>query len=305
MTTQTLGFIGLGNMGAPMASRLVAAGYDVIVHDLSQAAVEALVAQGARSAESALAVANEAETILISLPTPPVVEAVTLGAQGLVHGTAVKRIVDLSTTGPKTEMLVAEGLEKANISLIDCPVSGGVAGAKKGTLALMAAGDRGAFDATSEALGALGRVIYVGPKPGQAQTMKLINNICSLSALAITSEAMAVGAKAGLDADTMIEVLNAGSGRSSATVDKVPRCVLSGSFDFGFPVALSAKDTRLFLDEAERMGIPVIVANAVRQLLAVTAGTFGPEVDMTYIARTLEQWAGTEIRGQAANTAAQ
>ncbi len=212
----------------------------------------------------------------------------------------VKRVVDLSTTGPKAEMDLAEILSEAGIALIDSPVSGGVAGAKKGTLALMAAGPTAHFTVVEPMLLALGKVIRVAEEPGKAQVMKLINNICSAAALAITSEAMVMGAKAGLDADVMIEVLNAGSGRTSASVDKIPRFVLPRSFDFGFAIALSLKDIRLCLEEAERLGVPMLVGNAVRMLFSITKADLGPDADMTAIIRPLEQWADTQVRGKAA-----
>lgn len=298
MKKDVLGFVGLGNMGGPMASRLLEAGYDLIVYDRSDEILKALAAKGARIATSAADVAGQAATVLISLPTPEVVRAVCLGPDGLSSGSAVRTVVDLSTTGPQTEAEVGKALKAANINLIDCPVSGGVAGAKKGTLALMASGDRAAYDALTPALLNLGKVFYVGAEPGMAQTMKLVNNICSAAALAITSEAMVLGAKAGLDADTMIEVLNAGSGRSSATVDKIPRFVLPRTFDFGFAVGLSTKDIRLCVEEGERLGVPMMVASAVRQLFSITKAEFGHDSDMTSIIRTIEQWADVEVKGK-------
>ncbi|PWE55835.1 oxidoreductase [Metarhizobium album] len=298
MSKTVLGFVGLGNMGAPMASRLIDAGYELVIYDRSEAALQALVAKGARAAASPAAVASEAETVLISLPTPDVVKLVCTGADGLSSGTKIRRIVDLSTTGPQAEADVATRLQGTDIKLIDCPVSGGVAGASKGSLALMASGDRDAFDLLVPVLENLGKVFYVGAEPGMAQTMKLINNICSAAALAITSEAMVLGAKAGLEAETMIDVLNAGSGRNSASVDKIPRFVLPRTFDFGFAVGLSAKDIRLCVEEGERLGVPMMVASAVRQLFSITRSEFGHDADMTAVIRTVEQWAGAEVKGK-------
>src|SRR5690606_32030444 len=199
------------------------------------------------------------------------------------HPGTVARVVDLSTTGPRAEMDLAEVLAAAGIALIDSPVSGGVAGAKKGTLALMAAGPSPHFETVEPLLKALGKVIRVADEPGKAQVMKLINNICSAASLAITSEAMVMGAKAGLDADVMIEVLNAGSGRTSASADKIPRFVLPRGFDFGFAIALSLKDIRLCLEEAERLGCQMLVGNAVRTLFSITRAQLGEGADMTEI----------------------
>lgn len=293
-----VGFVGLGNMGRPMAERIIGAGYGLVVNDRAQAAVAALTDAGANAAASLDDLAGRVETVFLSLPTPEVVLAV--GRALAANPGIVKRVVDLSTTGPKAEMDLDEILSQAGIALIDSPVSGGVAGAKKGSLALMAAGSPAHFAVVEPMLLALGKVIRVADEPGKAQVMKLINNICSAAALAITSEAMVMGAKAGLDADVMIEVLNAGSGRTSASVDKIPRFVLPRGFDFGFAIALSLKDIRLCLEEADRLGVPMLVGNAVRMLFSITKADLGPDADMTAIIRPLEQWAGTEVRGKAA-----
>lgn len=292
------GFVGLGNMGRPMAENILRAGARLVVHDRDPGALAALAAAGAQDAGGLAALCARAETVFLSLPTPEVVLAV--GREIAAHPGAVKRVVDLSTTGPKAEMDLAEILGQTGIALIDSPVSGGVAGAKKGTLALMAAGPAAHFDAVEPMLKALGKVIRVAEEPGKAQVMKLINNICSAAALAITSEAMVMGAKAGLDADVMVEVLNAGSGRTSASADKIPRFVLPRGFDFGFAIALSLKDIRLCLEEAERLGCQMLVGNAVRTLFSITKAQCGPDADMTEIIRPLEIWAGAEVRGRAA-----
>lgn len=292
------GFVGLGNMGRPMAENILNTGVALVVNDRAPDAVAALVALGATSADSLEALCDRAETVFLSLPTPDVVLAV--GRAIAAHPGVVKRVVDLSTTGPKVELDLAEVLAKAGIALIDSPVSGGVAGAKKGKLTLMAAGEPAHFTAVEPQLLALGRVIKVADEPGKAQMMKLINNMISASSLAITSEAMVMGAKAGLDADVMIEVLNAGSGMTSASMDKFPRFVLPGGFDFGFAIALSLKDLKLCLEEAERLGCQMLVGNAVRTLFSITKADLGPDTDMTSIIRPLEKWAGAEVRGKAA-----
>jgi 3-hydroxyisobutyrate dehydrogenase-like beta-hydroxyacid dehydrogenase len=142
-----------------------------------------------------------------------------------------------------------------------------------------------------------GKTFHVGDKPGLAQIAKLANNLLAAAAMVVSSEAMAMGVKAGLDAKVLIDIINAGSGRNSATQDKFPRCVLTGTFDFGFATGLSYKDVRLCVDEAEALGVPMIAGAAVRQMLAVTNAKYGPESDFTSIARVLEEWAGVEIRG--------
>lgn len=299
----TLGFIGIGRMGAPMAARLLRAGYDVTVYDPSGPAMAPLAAEGARIAASPREVADAAHTVLLSLPLPQVVIDVGLGENGLVHGAAVRTVIDLSTSGPQAAEELAAGLAQRGIATIDCPVSGGVAGAQRGTLALMASGADDAYQAALPVLEVLGRPLYVGARPGMAQTMKVINNLISVTALAITSETLALGVKAGLDPDIMVQVINAGSGRSNASEDKIPKYVLSRSFDFGFAIGLSAKDVRLCMETGERLGVPLRVGDAVRQLLNATRDKFGEQADMTEIMRYIEADAGVEVRGKAAGPA--
>jgi len=141
-----------------------------------------------------------------------------------------------------------------------------------------------------------GRLFFTGEKPGLAQTAKLANNLLAAAALVATSEVMAMGVKSGLDAKVLIDIINASSGRNSATQDKFPRAVLPGSFDFGFATGLSYKDVRLCVDEAEALGVPMVVGAAVREMLAITKARFGAQSDFTFVAKLLEEWAGVEIR---------
>jgi 2-hydroxy-3-oxopropionate reductase len=291
-----LGFIGLGRMGLPMARRLLGAEYDLVVHDANPDAVAALTADGAQAAGSPRGVADSAETVLVSLPTPQIVQSVALGANGVAGGSAVRRFIDLSTTGVPTAKLVADALAESGVTAIDSPVSGGVSGAAAGTLAMMVACPDAEFEVAAPILSHLGRVFHVGQEPGLGQTMKLLNNYLSATALVATSEAMVLGAKAGLDPQTMIDVLNAGSGRNSATQDKFPRSILPGKFDFGFAIGLMCKDLRLFAEQAESMGVPLWVGSASRQLWQYAADHLGADSDFTTIIKPLEEWAQVQVR---------
>ena len=182
------------------------------------------------------------------------------------------------------------------ITAVDSPVSGGVGGAQKGTLAVMASCPRALFDSLKPVLEVLGKVFYLGDKPGLGQSMKLANNLLSATALAITSEAMVMGVKAGLDPRVMLDVINAGSGRNSASQDKFPKAILPRTFDFGFTTELMYKDVKLFLQEAEAMGIPMWVASAVGQLWFLTYSQIGPQQDFTTIVQCIEKWAGVEVK---------
>jgi 3-hydroxyisobutyrate dehydrogenase-like beta-hydroxyacid dehydrogenase len=302
MSDRVFGFVGLGNMGGPMSGRLLASGLDLTVFDLRADSVAAAVANGATAAASLAEIGDRADVVFLSLPSPEAVRAVAIGPGGLAEGGRVKVVVDLSTTGPRVEEEVARALEARGKTLVDCPVSGGVAGAKAGTLAVMAAGDAAILAELAPTLGVLGKVFSVGARPGQGQTMKLINNLMSTAALTIASETMVLGVKAGLDPDLMIEVLNAGTGGNSATANKIPKFVLPRTFDFGFAIGLSSKDARLCVEEGDRLGVPMIVGNAVRTLLNITRDHLGPDADMTSVIKVVEEWAGVEVRGRAAKS---
>jgi len=297
MANKDLGFIGLGNMGAPMASRLLDAGFSLTVFDTRAAALEPFVARGAIAAPSPAAVASAVETVLVSLPTPAIVRQVALGEGGIASGKKVKTFVDLSTTGPRAAQEIAAELAKHNIVAVDSPVSGGVAGAVKGTLAVMVSGPKDRHDALLPALQAIGKVFYLGEKPGLGQMMKLANNLLSATAMAISCEAMVMGVKAGLDPKVMVDVINAGSGRNSATQEKFPRSILPRTFDYGFATGLMYKDVKLCLEEAQALGVPMWVASAVQQLWLVANGELGPESDFTRVVEVLERWAGVEVKG--------
>jgi 3-hydroxyisobutyrate dehydrogenase-like beta-hydroxyacid dehydrogenase len=303
MQDKRLGFVGIGRMGGPIVGRLLDAGYELIICDANEDALIPLLNKGAVRANTPKDVADLAAIVLVSLPTPEVVAAVGLGDTGLVHGSAVRIVIDLSTTGPEVAKKLAGGLAQRSITALDCPVSGGVAGAAKGTLALMVAGDPDHARQVKPILDHLGKQIYVGPEPGMAQTMKVINNLLSVTALVATSEALVMGTKAGLDPDTMVEVINAGSGRSNASEIKIPNFVLSRRFDFGFALGLSAKDIRLCMEAADTLGIPMPVAQAVRRFLDAAAEKLGYQADMTEMIRVIEEQVGIEVRGKAAKTA--
>ncbi len=295
MSKQMVGFVGVGRMGGPMVRRLLQAGFDVSIYDKSEAAVDALVKLGAQRAESPKAVASAAEIVLASLPTPPIVEAVALGPNGIGEGSKIKIFIDVSTTGSTVAKRVAEALAKKNITAFDAPVSGGIAGAEKGTLAVMVAGPEALHATVTPVLQVIGKLFFVGKNPGQGQTMKLLNNLLSGTAMAISTEAVVMGVKAGLDPQQMMDVINAGSGRNSATQDKIPRCVIPRTFDFGFALSLLNKDIRLCLEEAEALGVPMVVGTAVRQLLRLTLSSEGPDADMTDTVKTVERWAGVSV----------
>jgi 3-hydroxyisobutyrate dehydrogenase-like beta-hydroxyacid dehydrogenase len=295
MPDKQLGFIGVGRMGQHMASRLIEAGYALTIFDTNDTAMQRLEQRGAKRAKSPADVASQCETVLVSLPTPDIVKAVALGKNGVIEGSKAKVFVDLSTTGPRVAKEVAEGLAKKGITAVDAPVSGGPSGAEKGTLAMMIACPKPLADELRPAIEVLGKFFYIGEQPGAGQTMKVINNLLSATAITITAEAMVMGVKAGLDPSVMLDVINAGSGRNTATADKFPRCVVNRRFDFGFTTGLLYKDIKLCLDEAEALSTPMIVGNAVRQVMAIGKAEMGPDADITEFVKPLERIAGVQV----------
>jgi len=296
--TETVGFIGLGKMGQPMVRRLLAASYRLAIHDLDERATAPYQDNPAVTVcASPRAVAEQAGVVLLSLPTPEALHAVVLGEDGITRAGTVDCIIDLSTSGATATRAVAAELVRLGVGFLDAPVSGGVSGAAQGTLSVIVAGDAALYEGYRELLTVIGRnVFYVGSEAGQGQAMKLVNNILSATALAATAEAMAVATKAGIAPSVALAILNVSSGRNSATQEKFPRNVVTGTFDAGFATQLMYKDVKLFEALAEELGVPVTVCRSVIGAwhLAVTQG-LGPE-DFTTIARMVEAMSGVEIR---------
>jgi 3-hydroxyisobutyrate dehydrogenase-like beta-hydroxyacid dehydrogenase len=294
LKTTDYGFIGVGRMGAHMARRLLKAGISLTVYDTSKEACAELAKDGAQVASSALEVANNTEVAFLSLPTPDVVQKVCAGLAGAKK---LKVVADCSTTGPGVARIAHAELAKAGIIYMDAPVSGGMAGARDGTLAVMVSGKRAIYERIEPAAKQFGKLFFCGEGAGLAQVMKLANNIIAAGVIVMSAEVIAMGTKAGLNPRQMCDIINAGSGRNSATQDKFPRSVLPGTFDFGFATGLSYKDVRLCLEEAHAQGVPMPVGAEVFQVLGITKAKYGAESDFTCIAKVYEEWAGVEMRG--------
>lgn len=288
-----IGFIGAGRMGFHMVRRLIEAGHTLTVFDTSKDAVAAVTKLGATASSSPLDVANQVETVMASLPTPDIVLKVATEVSG---GGKIKRFVDLSTTGSQMAQRTAELLKAKNIAQVDSPVSGGVAGAEKGTLAVMVSGPAAHVAAVEQALAIIGKVFKLGEQAGSAQTMKLVNNFLSATALAATSEAMVMGVKAGLDPRVMLDVINAGSGMNTASRDKFPRAILPRTFDTGFATNLMLKDVKLCLAESNTLGVPNDLMSVVQRMWQITENEIGGDKDFTTIVQPLERRAGVEVK---------
>lgn len=288
-----IGLIGLGNIGVHFGTRLVAAGHELLVHDRSPAAMERLVAKGARAVESAKQMASEVEVVLLCLPMPRVVADV---AAEVAQGDKVRIVVDLSTTGPSVTKEVEALLKASGIAMVGAPVSGGTVAAEKGTLAVMPAGPADTYQTVEPILRVIGKnIFYLGTDPSLGQTLKIINNTLYATTMVASCEALVYGVKAGLDPKTMLDVINVSSGRSFATMERIPQCVLDRSFPVRFTTELLHKDVKMCIDEAEKLGAPMVVSPAARQFLAFAMTQGDGDKDNAYPIRHFEQWAGVQF----------
>jgi len=255
------GFLGLGNMGSPMAANIAAAGFDVVGYDA--AGTKDRLPEGVHGADSIADVVRRADTVFLSVPDGRVTLAIA-DQIAACDGRQVSVVIDLSTVGPLAARDAAARLAAAGVTYADGPVSGGVAGARARTISLMFGGPTDVFEQHRVVLASFaGNVFHVGEEAGQGQAMKLLNNFLSATALAATSEAFALGQAYGLELQTMLDVVNVSTGRNSATCDKFPNRVQTGTYDTGFHTRLMAKDMRLFNSVAGETGTAHDVSGAV------------------------------------------
>jgi 3-hydroxyisobutyrate dehydrogenase-like beta-hydroxyacid dehydrogenase len=279
VTAATVGFVGLGNMGGALAVNLVGRGFTVVGYD---ARGSGIAPPGVEAVGDVAEVGRRVEVVVLSLPDGAASKAVTRELAAAT-GRATTHVVDTSTTGVAAAVGVGTLLADAGIDLVDAPVSGGVAGARARTLAVMYAGSDAACARVEPVLTGLSdRRFRVGDRPGLGQAMKLLNNFLSATALAATSEAVAFGRAAGLDLATMLDVLNASSGRSTATTDKFPDHVLTERYASGFTNSLMAKDVELYRAAAEDAGTAAALGEATAALWARFAAA-EPGADFTRV----------------------
>src|SRR5712671_1617355 len=244
-----VGYLGVGNMGQPMAGKLMDAGHSLVVFDISEAAMEPLLLRQARRAVSPRDLGDQCEIVAVSLPTLAASRAAVLGPDGLAAGSAIKVLLNTYTVGVPFLREVEAALAPNGIIIVDCPISGGPAGARAGTLSVMVSGDPAAVDTVRPLISMWGQTLTIaGDKPGAAQVLKLTNNILFAVSLAATSEAFVMGAKGGLDPEVMVNAINAGSG---ATLTVMPNAVLDRSFDYGAALHILMKDIELAIAQGE------------------------------------------------------
>lgn len=282
-----IAFVGLGNMGSPMAARLVSAGYDVAGADLAPAARTALTDAGGRAFENVVDAVQDAQIVILMLPNSDVVESVLLGQPTMSRVAADAVVVDMSSSEPLRTRKLAETLRTDfNVGLIDAPVSGGVKGAVNGTLTIMTGGTQEQVELVSECLTHLGTVRHTGPV-GSGHAIKAFNNLLSATHLLVTSEALLAGERFGLDMEIMLEVINSSSGRSGSTENKWPNFILTESYNSGFGLQLMLKDMKIATNLAAQLGLPSLLGEDSARLWEKAAKALPAGADHTEIARWL------------------
>jgi 3-hydroxyisobutyrate dehydrogenase-like beta-hydroxyacid dehydrogenase len=290
------GYLGVGNMGQPMAGRLLDAGHSLTIFDINEAAMRPLLERQVRRAASPKDLADQCEIVFVSLPTLAAFRAVAFGENGLDQGTKMKLLVNTCTVGVPFVKEIEQAMAARGVTVVDCPISGGPPGARAGTLSVMVSGDPAAVERVRPMISQWGRTLTIaGDKPGAAQVLKLTNNILSAVSLAATAEAFVMGAKGGLDPEVMVSAVNAGSGRNSATESKWPLSVLTRSFDYGAEMHILMKDIDLAIAQGEELGVPMWVCQAARLVFKHAMFAGAAKDDLTSIVKHVERGAGFEM----------
>ncbi len=294
--SETIGFIGTGIMGNPMCRRLLAAGYQLVIYDAKPEAMTSLLAQGAQTAPSAAAVGQGCRKVITMLPNSGIVEAVALGRAGLIEGMETGSIlIDMSSSVPTSTQKIAAALAEKGVEMIDAPVSGGVTGATDGTLAIMVGGKEELYRECLPLLRVMGKnIFHIGPV-STGHTMKTVNNMMSAINTLGVCEAMVLGVKAGLDPAKIVEVCATGSGGSYALEKKGGNIILANNFKPGFTADLMYKDLDIATTLARQLGVPVMEANLVHQVLGILRARGMNALDYTSMVKLIEEVAGVKV----------
>lgn len=297
---QNVGFLGLGQMGGAMAERLLGADFRLHVFDPRAAAMERFTQSGAVAHNSPVSVANAASIVFACLPSQEVSRQAAFGPGGVVHGSAIRIYAEMSTIGKDAVEQIALALIEKGIETVDAPITGGLPGARAGTLAMLVSGSPSSIETIYPLLRVIGKDVYsMGDHPGMAQVMKLVNNLVMASNMIVASEGLVFGAKAGLDADMMLRVLHAGTGASFVS-SAILKNAISGVFNFGAALSIIEKDVSVGLHEASLLGVAMPVTDKARTIwhAAYEAGRGGE--DFTTILQVVEEKSGTRVRGRPA-----
>lgn len=285
----TIAVIGLGQMGLPMAKRLIAAGFTVHGADPADAARNALTAAGGTAFAGAAAAVAGAAAVITMLPNGRVVREVLMGPEGAAKALpAGTLVIDMSSSAPTDTVNLAAELEPLGLVLLDAPVSGGVKRAVDGSLAIMAGGPEDAVERARPVLAAMGKSIFATGRTGSGHAMKALNNYVSAAGLVGACEALLIGRQFGLAPDTIVDVLNASTGRNNSTEVKMKPFVISEAFNSGFSLALMAKDLRIAADLADHLDLSLPQVQSVATLWEQARAGLAPDADHTEIYRHLK-----------------
>ena len=292
----TIGYLGVGNMGQPMAGKILDAGHSLAIYDINEAALRPLLERQARRAASPKELGDTCETMFVSLPTLKSLRDVVLGPGGLIEGKAMTLLVNTCTVGVPLVKEMEAALAARGIGLVDCPISGGPEGARAGTLSIMVSGEPALVERIRPLVAKWGSTFVVaGDKPGAAQVLKLTNNIMFAVGLVLAGEALVMGAKGGVRPDVMLQAINAGSGRNLASALIYPKSVLPRTFDFGCPLHILAKDVDLAVELGEELGVPMWVCQAARLVYKHAMFEGRADMDISRMVEIVEKGASYEL----------
>jgi 3-hydroxyisobutyrate dehydrogenase len=284
----SIGFVGLGNMGMPMVTRLLEAGYAVTGFDVAAEPRAELVARGGTAASTLAEVATGVDLLILMLPDSTIVASVMADAGLAAALRPGLLVVDMGSSEPAKTRALAADLDALGVGLVDAPVSGGVSGAVAGTLTIMVGGSAADVAWATPVLEHLGRVRHAGAV-GAGHAIKALNNLISATHLWITSEAILAGQRFGLQPEVMLEIINGSSGRSGSSENKWPNFILPGGYDSGFGLRLMLKDMRIATALAEQLGAPIALGEAAVERWARAADDLPPSADHTEVARWLAE----------------
>ena len=292
----TVGFIGTGSMGLPLAANILDQEQSLVAFDINTDATQPLAEKQARIVGSPVEVANEAEVVFACMPSIESFNAVVTGQDGIIHGSRMKTFVNLGTMGTEALAEIEKVLGEKGIPMLDSPITGGVQRAWDKDITVIASGPQALYDEIEPLLKSFARDIhYVGDKVGQAQIAKICNNIMSFTNMIIGLEALVMAAKAGVDPQKVLSVINSGSGQNSATLSKIPNFVMKGNFEMAAPMHIIAKDAMLWRMESERLQTPTNVASASYQALQQALAMGLGNGDFSEIVKLMERDADFEL----------
>ena len=290
------GYLGVGAMGQPMATKLLEGGHRLTILDVNPAAMQPLLDRQARQATTPKDLADQCETVFVSLPTLGAFRAVVFGENGLLQGGKMKILVNTCTVGQKFLREVEAAMTPRGVTIVDCPISGGPSGAAAGTLSVMVSGDPATVEKLMPMLSLWGPTVTVaGDKPGAAQVLKLTNNALFIVSLVASSEAFVMGAKGGVNPEVLMKAISVGTGDNGTLKKVLPQAVLTRNFNFGAAMHILKKDMDLAVEQGEDIGVPMWLCQTARMMIhhAILAGS--PNDDISTMFRFVERGAGFEM----------